>query len=524
MRDLFAGDAQRFERFSLSAATLTLDYSRNRVDATTMALLFALARERGVEAERDAMLTGEPVNVTERRAALHTALRVPEGTPVYHEGRDVMPEVHAVRSRMLEFAERVRSGRWRGYRGAQITDVVNIGIGGSDLGPRMACAALGAHAHPAVRMHFVSNIDGAPLSAMLATLQPDRTLFVIASKSFTTQETMTNAATARRWFLESGAGEADIARHFVAVSINTRGVTEFGIDAENMFGFWDWVGGRYSMWSAVGLPIAISIGADGFRALLAGAHAMDRHFAQAPLESNMPVVLALLGIWYRNFFDAGTVAVAPYAQSLADLPAYLQQLEMESNGKSTTRDGAPVSTRTGSVIWGAPGTNGQHAYFQLIHQGTDLIPVDFILPLRASHALPEHHRLLVANCIAQGRALMIGRDEREVRRELEAAGLRGELLERQVPHRVLPGNRPSNTLLMDTLTPESLGALIALYEHKVFVQSVIWNINPFDQWGVELGKCIAGRVLMELESNLMPGENFDASTRALVARARVAGV
>ena len=520
LRDLFATDAQRFERLSLSAAGLTLDYSKNRVDAKALELLFALARDRGVEPARDAMFKGERINTTEDRAVLHVALRNPESARIEVNGKDVMPGVVEVRKRMGEFAEEVREGRWTGSTGATITDVVNIGIGGSDLGPAMVCGALSGSDPARFAMHFVSNVDGHDLASVLARVNPERTLFIIASKTFTTIETMTNAASARAWFLASGAAEKDIGRHFVAVSTNAEKVAEFGIDSANMFGFWDWVGGRYSLWGAVGLPIALAIGRDGFQALLEGAHEMDRHFTEAPLEANLPAILALLGVWYRGFFGAGSLAIAPYAQALSRLPAYLQQLEMESNGKSVTRDGQPVDTATCPVIWGEPGTNGQHAFFQLLHQGTDLIPVDFIVPLSASHKLKDHHRLLLANCIAQSKALMVGKTEDEVRTELSAAGMRGEALEALVPHRAFPGNRPSNTILMSTLSPRTLGALIALYEHKVFVQGVIWGVNSFDQWGVELGKQIATRIADELAG----GEtgDHDGSTLGLIAMARAA--
>ncbi|ATE60121.1 glucose-6-phosphate isomerase [Thauera sinica] len=520
MSALFAADPARFERFSVRAAGLFLDYSKNRIDDRGMALLAALARERGLEAARAAMFGGQRINNTEDRAVLHVALRNRGDAPLEVDGADVMPAVRDVLRRMGAFAEAVREGRWRGHTGEAITDIVNIGIGGSDLGPAMACQALAAHGHPRLAMHFVSNIDGDHLAGVLARVKPATTLFIVASKTFTTVETMTNAASARAWFLAGGAAEADVAKHFVAVSTNAQRVAAFGIDPANMFGFWDWVGGRYSMWSAVGLPIALYVGRDGFDALLDGACAMDRHFAEAPPERNMPVILGLLGVWYRGFFGSASVSVAPYAQALARLPAYLQQLEMESNGKSVTRDGRPVDTPACPVIWGEPGTNGQHAFFQLLHQGTDLIPVDFIAPLTASHGLADHHRLLLANCIAQSKALMVGRTAGEVRAELSAAGLAGEALEALVPHRVFPGNRPSNTLLLPDLSPRSLGALVALYEHKVFVQSVIWDINAFDQWGVELGKQIAARIGAELAGGA-PGVH-DGSTLGLIAAVRAA--
>jgi glucose-6-phosphate isomerase len=520
LRELFAADPDRFERFSVRGAGLFLDYSKNRIDARGLALLMALARERGLEGARAAMFGGRRINTTEDRAVLHVALRNRGEAPIEVDGRDVMPAVREVLQRMGAFTEAVRDGSWRGHSGEAITDIVNIGIGGSDLGPAMACQALAACGHPRLTMHFVSNIDGDHLAGVLAKVKPASTLFVVASKTFTTIETMTNAASARAWFLASGAAEADVAKHFVAVSTNAERVAAFGIDTANMFGFWDWVGGRYSMWSAVGLPIALYVGRDHFEAMLEGAHAMDRHFLEAPLEDNMPVALGLLGVWYRAFFGSASISIAPYAQALARLPAYLQQLEMESNGKSVTRDGRPVDTPTCPVIWGEPGTNGQHAFFQLLHQGTDLIPVDFVAPLAASHGLPDHHRLLLANCIAQSKALMVGKTADEVRAELSAAGLAGEALEALVPHRVFPGNRPSNTLLLPDLSPRSLGALIALYEHKVFVQSVIWGINAFDQWGVELGKQIATRIAAELAGG-DAGEH-DASTLGLIAAAREA--
>jgi glucose-6-phosphate isomerase len=518
LRELFAPDPGRFERYSLSAAGLFLDYSKNRIDGRSLDLLTALARARGLEAARAAMFAGRRINSTEDRAVLHVALRNRAATPIEVDGEDVMSRVREVLARMGNFAEAVRSGKWTGYTGAAITDVVNIGIGGSDLGPAMVCQALAGHGHPRLAMHFVSNVDGDHLAGVLARVNPARTLVIVASKTFTTIETMTNAASARAWFLAGGAAETDIPRHFVAVSTNAAKVAEFGIDPANMFGFWDWVGGRYSLWSAVGLPIALQVGREGFGVLLDGAHAMDRHFAEAPLEANMPVILGLLGVWYRGFFGAASLCVAPYAQALARLPAYLQQLEMESNGKSVTRDGVPVDTPTCPVIWGEPGTNGQHAFFQLLHQGTDLIPVDFIAPLAASHGLPGHHRLLLANCIAQSKALMVGKTADEVRAELAVQGMAGEALEAQVPHRVFPGNRPSNTLLLPELSPRALGALIALYEHKVFVQSVIWGINAFDQWGVELGKQIASRIAEELAGG--PAGEHDASTAGLIELAR----
>ncbi|MCB1908744.1 MAG: glucose-6-phosphate isomerase [Rhodocyclaceae bacterium] len=518
LNQLFADDPRRFERMSLSAGGLVLDYSKNRLDGTTLSLLTALAAERGVDTARDAMFAGRPINNTERRAVLHTALRQSAGVRHDANGVDVMPDVLAVRARMLDFAEAVRDGRWTGHAGDAITDVVNIGIGGSDLGPCMACEALAGRRRGRLTIHFVSNVDGEQLAAVLDRVEARRTLFVVASKTFTTLETMTNAASARAWFLAHGGQAADIAKHFVAVSSNAARVREFGIDEANMFGFWDWVGGRYSMWSSVGLPIALAIGAEGFRALLDGAARMDRHFVEAPLAANMPVILASIGLWYRAFFGTASVCVVPYAQALARLPAYLQQLEMESNGKSVSCDGRQVGVATCPVVWGEPGTNAQHSFFQLLHQGSDPIPVDFIMPLEVGHGLPGHQRLLLANCIAQSKALMVGKSEAEVRAELSTAGLAGEALELLVPHRVFAGNRPSNTLVLPDLSPASLGALIALYEHKVFVQGVLWGVNSFDQWGVELGKQLAGRIAAELDGGAVGPH--DASTRGLLDLAR----
>lgn len=516
MRELFAADATRFERFSCAAAGLFLDYSKNRLDASSLDALLALARERGVVEARADMFAGAVINRTEQRAVLHTALRNRSGAPVLAGGRDVMPEVLEVLARMAAFVADVRQGRWTGYTGEAISDVVNIGIGGSDLGPLMVCEALRPYGHARLNLHFVSNVDGAQLTEVLRRVRAQSTLFVIASKTFTTQETLTNARSARAWLLAAGALPEHVARHFVAVSTNAEKVAAFGIDTRNMFGFWEWVGGRYSLWSAIGLPIALYTGMDNFEQLLAGAHAMDQHFRDAPLENNLPVLLAMLGIWYVNFFGTSSQGVAPYCQYLHRLPAYLQQLEMESNGKSVQMDGKPVEYPTCPVIWGEPGTNGQHAFFQLLHQGTALIPVDFIAPLRAHHALAEHQLLLLANCFAQTEALMRGKTPAEVRAELSAQGLSGEALETLLPHKVFGGNRPSNTLLMDALTPQTLGALIALYEHKTFVQGVVWGVNSFDQWGVELGKQLAGKIEQELRSGQIGAH--DASTAGLMRK------
>jgi glucose-6-phosphate isomerase len=519
LREAFAADYLRFERCSLEAAGLFLDYSKNLIDDRTLGLLCALARAQEIEARRDEMFAGHPINNTEQRAVLHMALRHRRSEPIPgSDGLDVMPAVRDVLQRMGRLVTAVHSGTWTGFTGQPITDIVNIGIGGSDLGPKMVCAALRPYGHPRLQTHFVSNIDGAALDDALLKLRPETTLFIIASKTFTTQETLANAHSARRWFLDKGGRETDIARHFVAVSTNAARVSAFGIDPRNMFEFWDWVGGRYSLWSAVGLPIALTVGIARFESLLDGAQAMDEHFRSAPLERNLPAILGLLGIWYRNFFGASSHCIAPYAQDLRHLPAYLQQLEMESNGKSVTRSGEPVATATCPVIWGEPGTNGQHAFFQLLHQGTDLIPVDFIAPLQAQHAMPDHQRLLLANCFAQSEALMRGKTAAEAAQELAAAGLPPEAVARLVPHKCFPGNRPSSTLLLPDLSPGSLGALIALYEHKVFVQGAIWDVNSFDQWGVELGKQLASRIAEELGG--AASHPHDSSTAGLIARAR----
>ncbi len=500
---LFDADPSRASQLSFEAAGLLLDLSKHLIRPDTLQLLADFARAQGVETLRDAMFRGERINLTENRAALHPVLRLPRGARFDWEGEELVGEVQQVLDRMQAFAERVRSGEWTGHSGQRITDVVNIGIGGSDLGPAMACSALRPFATPALRFHFLSNVDGHATDAVLGPLDPQTTLFIISSKTFTTQETLLNAQAARTWFLQSGQ-EPDLARHFVAVSTNAQAVAEFGIDTANMFPFRDWVGGRYSIWSAIGLSLMLAIGPEHFRAFLAGAHAMDEHFRQAPLERNLPALLGMVGFWYRQFFGTGTQLVAPYHQDLALFPAYLQQLEMESNGKHITRDGKPVTTPTAPVTWGSVGTNGQHAYFQLLHQGTDLIPTDFIAALKPAHAHAGQHRALLANCFAQAEALMHGID--------------GPSL---APHRRFPGNRPSSMLLLDQLTPSTLGSLIALYEHKTFVQGALWNINSFDQWGVELGKTLASRILAELEGT-SPAAAHDSSTAALIARARTA--
>lgn len=517
MRRLFADDPDRAKRFCLEIGPLYLDYSKNRLTDETLNLLLALAHTADIEGWREKMFTGAPINGTEGRAVLHTALRQQDNTPVMVAGTDVIPEVRAVQNRIGHFAEAVRSGTRTGHNGDRFTDIVNIGIGGSDLGPQMAAEALTPFRRRDLRLHFVSNVDGAHIAETLRDLSPHKTLFIIASKSFTTQETLANAHTARTWFLENGMSEAAIASHFVALSTNYRAVTEFGIDPALMFGFWDWVGGRYSLWSSIGLSLAIGAGWDNFRALLAGAARMDRHFRTAPLETNAPVILALLGIWYIDFWGARAQAVLPYNQYLARLPAYLQQLDMESNGKRATRDGIPVGCSTGPVIFGEPGTNGQHAFYQQLHQGRDFIPADFIGFCQTQNGLDDHHRLLMANFIAQTQALMRGRTEDEARALLADQGKGAAEIEHLAPHMVFPGDRPTNTLLFRRLDPEALGMLIALYEHKVFCQGVIWGINSFDQFGVELGKVLAKDILKDFDSG-NAAASHDASTAALVRR------
>ncbi|HET6467123.1 MAG TPA: glucose-6-phosphate isomerase [Geminicoccaceae bacterium] len=516
LRELFAADPRRFERFSLAEGDLLLDLSKNRVTEETMRLLFALARQQELEAWRDRMFAGERINVTEDRAVLHVALRNRSNRPIRVDGEDVMPAVNGVLGRMRAFTERVRGGEWRGHTGGTITDFVNIGIGGSDLGPLMVCEALRPCQRADLRPHFVSNVDAAHLVDTLATLDPARTLFIVASKTFTTQETMTNAASARAWLVERlGGDEAAVGKHFVAVSTIAKAVSAFGIDTANMFGFWDWVGGRYSLWSAIGLPIALAVGMDRFEELLGGAHAMDEHFRSAPLERNMPAVLGLIGVWYRNFLGACSHAVLPYDQHLHRLPAYLQQGDMESNGKFVRRDGTRVDHATGPIIWGEPGTNGQHAFYQLIHQGTELIPADFLAAALSQTPLGDHHEKLLANFFAQTEALAFGKTEAEARAELEGQGLSGAALAALVPHKVFEGNRPTNSILYRRLDPATLGRLIALYEHKIFTQGIIWNINSFDQWGVELGKQLASRILPEL-AGPEPVAGHDGSTNGLI--------
>ena len=515
MRDLFTRDAQRFDKFNLRYHDLLLDYSKNIVTETTLQLLLDLARQAQVETWRERLFAGDKINFTENRAVLHTALRNRSNRPIFVAGRDVMPGVNKVLAHMRDFSERVRSGKWKGYTGHAITDIVNIGIGGSDLGPVMVTEALKPFAAPLLRVHFVSNIDGTHLAEILKPLKPETTLFIVASKTFTTQETLTNARTARDWFLTAAGNEKAIAKHFVAVSTNTKEVKAFGIDPANMFEFWDWVGGRYSLWSAIGLSIALALGMDQFEALLSGAHGMDEHFRSAPLEQNMPVVMALLGVWYGDFFGAQSHAVLPYDQYLHRFPAYLQQLDMESNGKRVRRDKKTVDYHTGPVLWGEPGTNGQHSFYQLIHHGTKIIPADFLAPAQSQNPLGDHHPILLSNFFAQTEALMKGKTEAEVRAELEAAGVTGRKQDQLAPHKVFPGNRPTNSILFKQLDPATLGALIALYEHKVFVQGVIWNINSFDQWGVELGKQLAQKIQPELKDETQV-QSHDSSTNGLI--------
>jgi glucose-6-phosphate isomerase len=515
MRQMFQDDAARFEKFSVKSGSLLFDYSKNRITLETRKLLIDLAGQAKLPAAIERMFDGCKINTTEQRAVLHTALRNRSDRPVFVDGTDVMPDIRRVLGLMRAFSDSVRSGRHVGHTGRAITDIVNIGIGGSDLGPLMVCEALKFYATPNLRAHFVSNVDATQLVETLKTLNAETTLFIVSSKTFTTQETLTNARTARAWLTGQLKDEAAVAKHFAAVSTNLAATADFGINPDNVFEFWDWVGGRYSLWSAIGLPIALFVGMDRFEELLAGAHAMDEHFRSAPLEQNMPVLMGMLGIWYGNFFGAASSAVLPYDQYLHRFPAYLQQLEMESNGKGVDRDGAPVDYDTGMVVWGEAGTNGQHAFYQLIHQGTRMIPADFLAPMHSQNPVGEHHAILLANCFAQTEALMIGKTIDEARAELLAQGLNGESLEALLPHKVFPGNKPTNTLLFDRLDPHTLGMLIALYEHKVFVQGIVWNINSFDQWGVELGKQLAGRILPELLDESVKSAH-DQSTTSLI--------
>ena len=512
LRQLFAEDPKRAERFTLEEVGLYFDYSKHRIDAETVRLLIELAEQSGLSQHIDAMFAGEKINVTEDRAVLHVALRAPKSEQIFVDGVDVVPEVHAVLDKMAAFAEQVRGGVWKGHSGTRIRNVINIGIGGSDLGPVMAYEALKFYSRRDITFRFVSNVDGTDFVESTRDLNPEETLFVICSKTFTTLETMTNARTARAWVLKAMSDEKAVAKHFVAVSTNTEKVEEFGIDSANMFGFWDWVGGRYSMDSAIGLSTMIAIGPEQFRAMLSGFHEMDEHFRTAPFERNLPVLMGLLVVWYNNFFDTQTVAVLPYEQYLKRFPAYLQQLTMESNGKHVMLRGNHVAYQTGPIYWGEPGTNGQHSFYQLIHQGTKLIPCDFIAFGQALNSLGKHHDLLLANVLAQAEALAFGRTPEEVK----AAGTPEWL----VPHRTFEGNRPSTTILAERLTPKTLGTLIALYEHSVFTQGIIWQIDSYDQWGVELGKVLAERIIPELESEAEPPLKHDSSTNALIRRYR----
>jgi glucose-6-phosphate isomerase len=513
LRSLFADDPSRGERMTAEAAGVYLDYSKNRINDETLKLLIELAEQSGLRGRIDAMFRGEKINVTENRAVLHVALRAPRGASIIVDGKNVVPEVHAVLARMADFANRVRGGQWTGHSGKPIRNVVNIGIGGSDLGPVMAYEALKHYSNRAMTFRFVSNVDGTDFVEATRDLDPAETLFIVSSKTFTTLETMTNAQSARDWSLQGlGSDTKAVAKHFVAVSTNAEKVAEFGIDTANMFEFWDWVGGRYSMDSAIGLSTMLAIGKDHFSEMLAGFHAIDEHFKTAPFSHNLPVLMGLLSVWYNDFFGAQTVAVLPYDQYLKRFPAYLQQLTMESNGKHVMLDGAPVETQTGPIYWGEPGTNGQHSFYQLIHQGTRLIPCDFIAFGNALNPLGRHHDMLLANVIAQSAALALGK----TREQVKADGTPDWL----VPHRVCEGNRPSNTILMDRLTPAALGKLVALYEHSVFTQGVIWNIDSFDQWGVELGKVLAQRIIPELESKIEPRLDHDTSTNNLIRRYR----
>lgn len=514
IKGLFDADNERFKKFSVQFEDILLDYSKNRINDQTIALLLQLAKECRLNDAIKAMYSGDIINATEGRQVLHIALRNQSNMPIFVDGKDVMPDVNNVLQHMKEFSDAVVSGTWKGYTGKAITDVVNIGIGGSDLGPVMVTEGLKAYKNH-LNLHFVSNVDGTHIAETLKGLNAETTLFLIASKTFTTQETMANAHSAREWFIKSGGKDGDVAKHFAALSTNADGVGKFGIDTKNMFEFWDWVGGRYSLWSAIGLSISLSIGHDNFVELLQGAHAMDNHFRDAELEQNLPVILGLLGIWYNNFFEAETQAILPYDQYLHRFAAYFQQGDMESNGKSVDRNGKPVDYSTGPIIWGEPGTNGQHAFYQLIHQGTKLIPCDFIAPAQSHNPLGEHHTMLLSNFFAQTEALMNGKSRDEVEAELKAAGKSATEIETLAPFKEFGGNRPTNSILVKKITPRSLGALIAMYEHKIFVQGIIWNIYSFDQWGVELGKQLAGKILPELRNN-DEVSSHDSSTNGLI--------
>jgi glucose-6-phosphate isomerase len=515
MRALFAEDPQRFDQFSICFNDLIVDYSKNRITEETLKDLIALAEECDLKNAIEKMFSGEKINETENRAVLHIALRNRGNNPIVVDGQDVMPEVNAVLDQMESFSTRVNSGDWQGYTGKKISDIVNIGIGGSDLGPVMVTEALRPYAQKGLGVHFVSNIDGTHLTETLKQLKPETTLFMIASKTFTTQETMTNAFSARRWFLKAAKDPLHVARHFVAISTNTEAVEKFGIDKDNMFVFWDWVGGRYSLWSAIGLSITCYIGFENFVELLQGAFEMDQHFQTAPFDKNIPVILALIGIWYNNFYGAQSEAILPYDQYMHRFPAYFQQGNMESNGKSIDRNGDKIDYQTGPIIWGEPGTNGQHAFYQLIHQGTKLIPADFLAPVTSHNPIGEHHQILLSNFFAQTEALLYGKTQEEVQTELKKDGKSDKEIQKLWPHKIFKGNHPTNSILFKKLTPRVLGSLIAMYEHKIFVQGVIWNIFSFDQWGVELGKQLANKILPELTDD-KPVDNHDGSTNGLI--------
>ena len=519
LREMFASDANRFNRFHIQFNDLLLDYSKHRISEETMNLLMKLAREADIEGWRDRMFSGEKINSTEHRAVLHTALRYQGQKAIISEGEDVMPRVRHVLKKMATFTEGVRSGQWRGFSGKAITSIINIGIGGSDLGPAMVCHALKPYGSKTITPYFVSNVDGADLAQALEKCDPETTLFIVASKTFTTQETMTNAFSAREWFLNKASDSTHIKKHFVALSTNKHAVTSFGIDPDNMFEFWDWVGGRYSLWSAIGLSIALYVGMDQFEELLKGGFEMDEHFKTAPIEKNIPIIMGLLGIWYINFFHYSTHAILAYDQGLSKLAAYLQQADMESNGKFINRDGEYVNFHTGPVLWGEVGTNGQHAFYQLLHQGTEIVPADFIMPIQSHYKIGkngnEHHKILLSNFVAQTQSLMMGKTYDEARIEIEKQGFEGEDIESFIPQKTFEGNRPTSSILFEKLTPKTLGRLIAMYEHKIFTQGIIWGINSFDQWGVEYGKQIAKKVLPQLNDKTH-SDAFDSSTNALI--------
>ncbi|MBU2979454.1 glucose-6-phosphate isomerase [Alteromonas sp. C1M14] len=519
MRDWFEADPSRADSMQTEACGIFLDYSKNRVTKDTLSTLFALAKAQGVEAHRDAMFGGTTINTTENRAVLHTALRNFSGKPVMVDGKDVMPEVMATLEKMEAFTQTIHSGEHKGYTGKPIKHVVAIGIGGSFLGPKIMTEALKPYTHDAVKVHFVANVDGCHIHDVLSLMDHEETLIVMSSKSFTTQETLQNTLSAKAWFLKQGGTQEDIAKHFVAVSSNVKAATEFGIAEENIFPMWDWVGGRYSLWSAIGLPICLALGFDNFKGLLDGAHAMDKHFCETPFEDNLPVILAVLGVWYRNFFDAQSHVLLPYYHYLRGLPAYVQQLDMESNGKQVTMDGKVVDWQTGPIIWGSEGTNGQHSFHQLIHQGTSIIPADFMLPLHVPNQDDTHHAMLASNCFGQTQALMQGKTFEECYADLDGKGLEEDERKALAQHKTMPGNKPSNTIMFEKLDPFTLGALVAMYEHKVFVQGVIWQVNSFDQWGVELGKVLGNQVLDGIQGKVND-DSFDASTQQLIRRFR----